>query len=138
MMPSSRILLRSEQSGGEVAVMENSVPGRWAGPPLHRHDFDEGFYVLEGEMIFQLGDELRAAGAGEFVFALRGAVHTLANRSTEPARYLLVCTPAGFERTLARRAAERAGEEPSDWALGERPEVEVLGPPIDLGEEPGS
>lgn len=50
MMPSSRILLRSEQSGGEVAVMENSTPGRWVGPPLHRHAFDEAFYVLDGEL----------------------------------------------------------------------------------------
>jgi quercetin dioxygenase-like cupin family protein len=131
----SKVLLRSEQSGGEVSVMENSAPGRWAGPPLHRHDFDEAFYVLEGELTFQQGEELGTAGPGELVFAPRGAVHTLANRSTRPARYLLVCTPAGFERTLARRAAERAGEEPPEWALGEEPAVEVLGPPIELGEE---
>jgi quercetin dioxygenase-like cupin family protein len=138
----SKVLLRFEQSDGEVSVMENATPGRWAGPPLHRHDFDEGFYVLEGELTFQLGDELATAGAGEFVFAPRGAPHTLANHSTKPARYLLICTPAGFERTLARRAAEQAGEEPPDWALGETPEVEILGPPIELGpteskEEPG-
>ena len=136
-MPGSQILLRSEQSGGEVAVIENSTPGRWSGPPLHRHDFDEAFYVLEGELTFQRGEEVGVAGPGELVFAPRGAVHTLANRSSEPARYLLVCTPAGFERTLARRQAEREGVEPPDWALGERPAVEVLGPPIDLGEAPG-
>jgi mannose-6-phosphate isomerase-like protein (cupin superfamily) len=112
--------------------MENSVPGRWAGPPLHRHDFDEAFYVLEGELTFQLDDQLSTAGAGEFVFAPRNSVHTLANRSERPARYLLTCTPAGFERTLARRLAEGAGQPPPDWALGELPEVEILGPSIPL------
>ena len=126
------VLLRSEESGGVISVMETSVPGRWTGPPLHRHDFDEGFHVLEGELTFRLGDELSTAGPGELVFAPRGAVHTLANRSERPARYLLICTPAGFERTLARRAAERAGEDPPEWALGETPDVEILAPPIDL------
>ncbi len=116
--------------------MVNSAPGRWVGPPLHRHQFDEGFYVLEGELTFQQGEEIDTAGPGELIFAPRGVVHTLANRSSEPARYLLICTPAGFERTLARRAAARAGGEPPAWALGPLPEVEVVGPPIDLGEEP--
>jgi hypothetical protein len=43
------VLLRSEQSGGHVSMIENVVPPRWAGPHLHTHDFDEGFYLLEGE-----------------------------------------------------------------------------------------
>jgi mannose-6-phosphate isomerase-like protein (cupin superfamily) len=115
--------------------MENAVPSRWAGPPLHRHDFDEGFYVLEGELTFQLDDELSTAGPGEFVFVPRGAIHTLANRSVRPARYVLICTPAGFERYFARIAAEQAGTEPPEWALGETPPTEVVGPPIELGEE---
>lgn len=128
----SRFLLGGHESDGEVAVMENSAPGRWQGPPLHRHDFDEGFYVLAGELTFQLGEELLTAGPGEYVFAPRNAVHTLANRGEEPARYLLICTPAGFERTLARRWAQREGKGPPEWALEDGPPVEVLGPPIEL------
>src|SRR5882762_7798508 len=54
-----KVLLRSEQSGGEVAVIEGStLPAVFAGPPLHLHDFDEAFYVLEGELTFRLSDEL--------------------------------------------------------------------------------
>ena len=37
-MPS--VLLRSEQTGGVVSVVELSSGPRFAGPPLHRHDFD--------------------------------------------------------------------------------------------------
>ena len=127
-----KVLLRSEQSGGAVSAVENAVPGRWAGPPLHRHDFDEAFFVLEGELTFQLGTELRLAGPGELVFAPRGAEHTLANRAEAPARYLLICTPAGFERYFARIAAQRAGAEPPDWALAEWLPTEMVGPPIEL------
>ena len=57
-----QVLLRSEDSGGHVAVVELSGGGR---PPLHRHDFDETFYVLEGELTFQLGDARVTRRAGE-------------------------------------------------------------------------
>jgi quercetin dioxygenase-like cupin family protein len=112
------VLLRSEQTAGAIGAVENRVPAGWEGPPLHHHAFDEAFYVLDGELEFQLGDELVTAGPGAFVFAPGGAVHTLANRSEAPARYLLLCTPAGFER--------RFDPEPA----GPVPETTVVGPPI--------
>jgi mannose-6-phosphate isomerase-like protein (cupin superfamily) len=92
------ILLRSEQSAGAVSAVGLTVPAGWSGPPLHHHAFDEAFYVLEGRLTFQLGEELVAAGPNTLVFAPGGSVHTLANRSEMPARYLLLCAPAGFER----------------------------------------
>jgi hypothetical protein len=56
---------------------------------------------------------------------------TYANHSDAPARALLVCTPAGFERSFARMAAERRGVEPPEWALQPWPEVTRLGPRIE-------
>ena len=94
----STVLLRSEDSSGHLSVVENVVPAHSAGPPLHRHDFDETFYVLEGELVFRVGDALLTRTAGQVAFAPRGAAHALANRGDAPARYLLVCTPAGFLR----------------------------------------
>ena len=127
---STDVLLRSEETGGHVSVTEIVVPPHTAGPPLHTHDFDEVFYMREGELIFQVGDALVTKGAGELSFAPRNIPHTLANQSNEPARYLLVCTPAGFERHWARIAAEGAGIEPPEWALQPIPEVTVVGPQI--------
>jgi quercetin dioxygenase-like cupin family protein len=131
------VLLRSEESGGEVGVVENRVPPRWQGPPLHRHDFDEAFYVLAGELTFQLGDELWTATPGQFAFARGGVDHTLANRSDRPGRYVLVITPGGFERYFDRVAAENAGTEPPPSALAATPDVIRVGPHIgerdDLG-----
>jgi quercetin dioxygenase-like cupin family protein len=126
----TRILLRSAQSNGQLSIIELAAASDFAGPPLHHHDFDEAFYVLEGVMTFQLGDELRAAGPGDVVFAARGSHHTLANLSGAPARYLVVCTPAGFENRFARTAAERAGQEPPAWALEPYPETIFVGPRI--------
>lgn len=69
------VRLRGEQSKGRLAVMENRVSTDFAGPPLHVHpDFDETFYVLEGELTFQLQNERRTAGPG--------AVPALSRRSS--------------------------------------------------------
>jgi quercetin dioxygenase-like cupin family protein len=114
----STIHLRSEETGGAISAIENVVPAGWEGPPLHHHAFDEAFYVLDGELTFLLDDELATAGPGTAVFAPGGSVHTLANRSDAEARYLLLCTPAGFERRFDASPA------------GPIPETVVVGPPI--------
>ena len=114
----SAVLLRGEESDDQVAIIELTVPAGWDGPPLHHHAFDEAFYLLDGELTFQLGDELVTAGPGSVTFAPRGIHHTLANLSPATARFLLVCTPAGFERRF----------EPS--ATKPPPEVVIVGPRI--------
>jgi quercetin dioxygenase-like cupin family protein len=125
-----RVVLRSEETAGAVSIVELSSDAGWPGPPLHRHDFDEAFYVTEGELTFQLGEEVFTRGPGEIAFAPRNVAHTYANHSDAPARALLVCTPAGFERYFARMAAQTAGVEPPEWALQPTPPVEHLGPQI--------
>lgn len=60
------------------------------------------FYLISNLMIskltFQLDRRLATRRAGELTFAPRHAIHTLANLADTPARYLLICTPGGFER----------------------------------------
>ena len=125
------VLLRSEQTGDALAVTENTVPAGWRGPPLHHHDFDETFYVLDGELTIQLGDEISRAAAGTLVFARRGSHHTLANHGTRAARYLLVITPPGFERYFDRLSAELTGDPPPAESQKPYPETTVVGPQID-------
>ncbi len=124
------VLLRSEQTDGVVSVVELASGPGFAGPDLHRHDFDETFYVLEGELTFQLGEQRFTRRAGELAFAPRNVAHTYANHSGAPAHALLVCTPAGFERYFERLAAERDGVEPPEWALQPIPDVVRVGPQI--------
>jgi hypothetical protein len=68
--------------------------------------------------------------AGEVAFAPRGVAQSFTNLSDGPAPYLIVCTPAGFERYFARMAAEREGIDPPGWAMQPIPTVTRLGPPI--------
>jgi quercetin dioxygenase-like cupin family protein len=125
-----KVLLRSEEGGGEVALIEIGASPERGGPKLHHHDFDEAFYVLEGELTFQLRDELFTRKAGEVAFAPRGVPHTYANLSGADARALIVCTPAGFERYFDRIAARIAGVDPPPEASKPIPEVTTVGPAI--------
>ena len=123
----THVLLRSEESGGHVSMVENVVPPRTQGPFLHAHDFDEAFYILDGELVFQVGDELVTARAGELAFAPRNVPHTFTNRGEAEARYLLVITPAGFERYFGRMT-----DDPPEWALQPIPDVQRVGEQIPL------
>ena len=51
------VLLDGETSAGQLAVIDEVVESNFDGPPLHLHpSFDEGFYVLERELTFRVGD----------------------------------------------------------------------------------
>jgi quercetin dioxygenase-like cupin family protein len=125
-----KVLLRSEETSDAIGLVENTVPAGWDGPPLHHHSFDETFYVLDGELTFQLGDEIRTAGPGDVVFAAGGSVHTLANLGDREARYLIAVTPGGFERYFDRLAAKALGVDPPATAAKGYPETTVVGPHI--------
>jgi len=78
---------------------------------LHVHENeDELFYVLEGEHVFQVGDQEFHAGPGGLVFAPRGVPHAQRRVLPRTGRILVLASPAGFEgffRDLAE--ADRAG-----------------------------
>ncbi len=112
MTPQATIHVRSSDSGDAISVIEVRSDASFDGPPLHHHDFDEAFYVLDGELTFRLGNEVFTRRAGETAFAPRGSRHTLANLSGAPARYLLICTPGGLEARFEGGLSAAAEEKP--------------------------
>ncbi len=67
-------------------------PPRWIAPlHLHRND-DEAWYVLEGSLCVQVGDDIVEAHAGSAVFVPHGRPHTYWNPGPSLLRYLLVMT----------------------------------------------
>jgi quercetin dioxygenase-like cupin family protein len=93
------IRVRSEDTGGAFGLVEQVVPAGFPGPALHVHpEFEETFYVLEGQIALRVGSEAQEAGPGTVAMVPRGTPHTFANLSSEPARMLVLVTPGGFER----------------------------------------
>jgi hypothetical protein len=60
--PVAHVLLKGEETGAVVSATTILVPARHPGPPLHAHDFDETFYVLDGDLTFRIGDSLTRNG----------------------------------------------------------------------------
>ena len=113
-----------------MSVTEIVVPPHTAGPPLHTHDFDEAFYMLEGELIFQVEDALVTKGAGELSFAPRN-VASHAGQSQRRARALRARLHArGLRAPLGARRRRGGRGRAAAWALQPIPEVTVVGPPI--------
>jgi quercetin dioxygenase-like cupin family protein len=77
----------SDESGGTLTAIETLVV-RPEGPPLHVHEQDEVIYTLAGSLRVKLGDVLREAPAGSFVFIPRGHAAHLAERRSRTAALL--------------------------------------------------
>jgi quercetin dioxygenase-like cupin family protein len=90
------IKVTADQTGGQFALNEIAA-AKGAGPPLHVHEReDEGYYILEGEYSFFVGQERIAAPSGTWVFCPRRIPHTF-RAETTPARALVFIVPGGFE-----------------------------------------
>lgn len=102
-------LATGEQTGGAYCLADSIVtPG--GGPPPHLHTREEeSFYVVEGEITFQVNGEPIVATPGTFVQVPRGVPHAFRNNTSKPARMLIQCTPAGFENFMMEFASEVSG-----------------------------
>ena len=132
------VRVSGEQTGGRYSLVECHAP---AGDtvPLHRHTRDdEAFYVLEGELTVWVGDTVRTLEPGESALAPIGVPHVYKVTSDGPARWLVTCSPAGFEQFLAgygEPAAERRLPDPTApdvdrlGRLAAEHGIELLGPP---------
>src|ERR1700727_248536 len=115
------ILVDGESTGGNLGLIRDIVPAGHTGPLLHLHPaFDEGFYVLSGELVFRVGDAVATVRAGEVALARRGEPHTFANRTNKDVPVLMFVTPAGFERHFADGAAHARPPQESTIVIGGR------------------
>jgi mannose-6-phosphate isomerase-like protein (cupin superfamily) len=124
-----RVLATSDSTDGNYGLVDmiEVAPGDMA--PLHiHHTHDEGFLLLEGELSLFLPNREIALRPGEFVLAPRGVPHTY-QVGNAPARWLVLSTPAGFERFVEDVAAldELTPETLTTTAAARG--IEILGPP---------
>lgn len=90
------VLLKGSDTAGRYTLIDMHVPPG-GGPPPHRHDFEEMFSVLEGEIEITFRGEVLTGRAGETVNIPANAPHSFRNQSGAPARLLCMCSPAGQE-----------------------------------------
>lgn len=95
-----RFLVTSEEADGSYTTMEATVPAQ-EGAYAHVHEeAEEQFYVLEGELIFEVDGVELSVGPGDFLHVPRGVVHAFRNGDRQ-ARLLVTFGPGtGIEQTF--------------------------------------
>jgi quercetin dioxygenase-like cupin family protein len=109
------ILLPGEATAGRFTLIDMHIPPG-GGPPPHRHDFEESFTILEGELEATFRGKKSTVAAGETINIPANAPHQFHNASTQPVRLLCVCSPAGqenFFRELGVPVATRTTPPPA-------------------------
>ena len=93
-----RFLATGDDTNRKYAMWEAIVPPG-GGPPPHVHSREEeGFYIIEGEITFHIGDDRIVATAGMFANMPVGTPHSFKNESGRPAKMLISVAPAGLEQ----------------------------------------
>jgi quercetin dioxygenase-like cupin family protein len=128
------IKIATSQTNGAFTVFEGVIQPL-GGPPLHRHRVqDEWWYILEGEILFEVDGKVFHAGPGDTVFAPRGSSHAFMNEGATQARALVTVVPGGldiFFEELSALAPSSALPNPATLApLFEKYDMELLGPPL--------
>jgi mannose-6-phosphate isomerase-like protein (cupin superfamily) len=85
----------AEQDGGDLSLMERTLPPGGRRPPAHRHvTCSEAYFVLDGEVSVTVEDRELSVGPEGFVLVPRGTAHTFGNAGQAPARLLVIHAPA--------------------------------------------
>jgi len=131
--------LAAEDTDGRLEVAE-FIFGAGFSPPWHVHyETAESFYVLEGEIRFQCGDEVQRVGHGGFVSLPARVPHSFYVESAGGARVLHTGSPGGlwdFHAEMGRPAEYYGMPEPEAIdpahaaAVAARHGLEILGPPL--------
>jgi mannose-6-phosphate isomerase-like protein (cupin superfamily) len=117
----AEVKLTAEQTNGALTIIEITEPPNMEGP-LHVHyRDDEGFWIIEGDVTFEVGDTTIEASAGDFVWGPRGIPHRY-TVGDSGCRMLYIMTPGGFENLVrgmsvpaeTRTLPPESDEEP-DW-----------------------
>jgi quercetin dioxygenase-like cupin family protein len=88
------ILVTGQDTAGKYTLIDMHVPPG-GGPPPHRHDFEEMFTVLEGQVRVTFRGQTIVATAGQTINVPANAPHAFTNASDTPSRLLCLCAPAG-------------------------------------------
>ena len=125
------LLCEASETTGNWSLFEEEVP-LGMGPPVHRHEWDEAYYILGGEIDFTIDGQTVTWRRGDFNHLPRGTIHGFKGASEAPARVLIFASPAhGSE--FFKEISEEVRFEPEDLAkipeIGRRHGIEFMSPP---------
>lgn len=128
------VKISGTDTDNDLVVFEQTGFTLKGGPPLHIHPFqDEWFYILEGEYLFQVGDQRYAMKTGDTIFLPRNVPHAFL-QLTEKAKVIVSYLPAGkiedFFKLTDSWTAPPSKEEVAK--AFEEHDMNIVGPPLTI------
>lgn len=95
------VKVKSEDTGGAYGFLEVILQPQ-GGAPAHTHSKEnESFYILEGELEFQIEEQTIVGTPGSFIHIPIGKLHSFTNKTETPVKVLILLTPGGLEEFFA-------------------------------------
>lgn len=124
--------LTAKDTDGISSIFELVTPPR-TGPPKHvHHREDEWYYVLKGELLFEVGGAKYTLQTGASIWAPREIPHVWANPTATDTRMILMSQPGGFENffdEFAKAESDKVTSAEMDRLMAKYG-MEMLGPPM--------
>jgi quercetin dioxygenase-like cupin family protein len=132
------VKVAGDETGGALTLMEMTIPKGW-GPPPHTHPGAETVYVVEGSVLYHIGDETIEGGPGS-AFHVPGGTLEWFEPASEVVRVLIAYTPGGIDQFFAevgepaqKRELPPLSQEPPDFermaAIGAKHGMNIQPPP---------
>lgn len=119
------ITLTGKDTNGRFCLMDMHIPPG-GGPGPHRHDFEETFILLEGELEATFRGKKSTVRAGETVNIPANAPHQFHNSSSKPVRLLCICSPSGQEKFFEEVGVRVASRTTPPPKLDEKQQKEFM------------
>jgi mannose-6-phosphate isomerase-like protein (cupin superfamily) len=121
----------TQDTRGGLFLLEQ-VSMRKGGPPRHLHHAqEEWFYVMEGEYIFEVGEDRMRLKPGDSLLAPRQVPHVWAYVGENPGKILIGFQPAGKMETFFQEAA-KLHDFAADAKLYRDCDMDLIGPSLSL------
>jgi hypothetical protein len=127
-----RFLCDSRETDGAWSLFEEEIP-LGMGPPPHRHNWDEAYYVLDGEVDFEIDGKPLTIRAGDFARLPANTIHGFKGASAAGARVLIFAAP-GHSSEFFEELNQEVRSLPDDLEkvpeIGLRHGIEMMPAPI--------
>jgi quercetin dioxygenase-like cupin family protein len=109
------VLASKEETQGYEIFLQEGLPG--SGPRSHSHDWDETFFVIDGDLTFSINGEQMTATAGTLVHLPAGTLHEF--KIGESGAKMISITGEGSKASslFSELANENSKKQPSQVAL---------------------
>jgi len=119
------ITVSGNDTNDRFCVIDMHVPPG-GGPGPHRHDFEETFILLDGEIEVTFRGKTSIVRAGDTANIPSNAPHQFHNASSKPARLICICSPAGMEKFFLEVGVPLATRTTAPPKLNEKQMIEFL------------